>query len=168
MAYTIEQLGADCNAALKELGNNAEGREKMRGFISKACLDDDFVATHFGPNQEERKVIYEDPDFGFCILAHVYIGAKKSNPHDHGEQWAIYSQVEGETEMTDWKCVEKPANGNPGKVEKVKSYVMKRGDAYVYNEGFLHSPKREATTRLLRVEGKNLAGTKRDAYEVAA
>ncbi len=168
MAYTIEQLGADCNAAMKELGNNPAGRERMRGFISKACLDDDFVATHFGDNKVERQVIYEDPDFGFCILAHVYEGAKASNPHDHGDQWAIYSQVEGETEMTEWKCVEKPANGNPGKVEQDRKYVMKRGDAYVYNEGKLHSPRREDTTRLIRVEGKNLAGQKRDKYEVAA
>tara|TARA_R110000787_G_scaffold38793_34_gene97590 strand:+ start:2286 stop:2792 length:507 start_codon:yes stop_codon:yes gene_type:complete len=168
MSYTLEQLSADCHAAMVEDSGPA-GREKIRGFVSKACLDDEFIAKHLGPdNDEERKILYEDPDFGFCILAHVYKGPKASTPHDHGDYWAIYSQVEGETEMTQWKCVEKPADGKPGKVEKVKSYVMKRGDAYVYNEGDLHSPRREATTKLIRVEGRNLLGTKRDKYEVAA
>jgi hypothetical protein len=168
MSYTLEQLSADCHAAMEE-DNGPAGREKIRGFVSKACLDDDFIATHLGPdNSEERKILYEDPNFGFCVLAHVYHGPKASTPHDHGDFWAIYSQVEGETEMTQWKCVEKPADGNPGKVEKVRSYVMKRGDAHVYNEGDLHSPRREATTKLIRVEGRNLLGTKRDKYEVAA
>ena len=45
---------------------------------------------------------------------------------------------------------------------------MKRGDAYLYNEKTLHSPRREATTRLIRVEGKDLTGVKRDKYEIAA
>jgi hypothetical protein len=45
---------------------------------------------------------------------------------------------------------------------------LKRGDAHVYNEGDLHSPRREDTTRLIRVEGRNLLGIKRDKYEVAA
>ena len=117
MSYTLEQLSADCHAAMVE-DNAPAGRDKIRGFVSKACLDDDFIATYLGPdNEEDRKILYEDPDFGFCILAHVYKGPKASTPHDHGDYWAIYSQVEGETEMTQWKCIEKPADGNPGKVE---------------------------------------------------
>lgn len=168
MAYTLDQLAADCHAAMAEDSGPA-GREKIRQYVSKACLDDDFVATHFGPdNNTERKILYEDPDFGFCILAHVYHGAKGSTPHDHAGHWAIYSQAEGETEMTEWKCLEKPAGDKPGKVVKERSYVMKRGDAYLYDEKKLHSPRREDTTRLIRVEGKDLTGVKRDKYEVAA
>lgn len=168
MAYTLEQLAADCHAAMVEDSGPA-GREKIRQYVSKACLDDDFVAKHLGPdNTTDRKVIYEDPDFGFCILAHVYVGAKASTPHDHAGNWAIYSQAEGETEMTEWKCLERPSAGKPGKVVKERSYVMKRGDAYLYDEKTLHSPRREATTRLIRVEGRDLTNVKRDKYEVAA
>ena len=168
MAYTLEQLAADCHAAMEE-DSGVAGREKIRQYVSKACLDDDFVAKHLGPeNKTPRKILYEDPDYGFCILAHYYEGAKGSTPHDHAGHWAIYSQAEGETEMTEWKCVEPPAEGKAGKVVKDRSYVMKRGDAYLYNEKTLHSPRREATTRLLRVEGKDLTNVKRDKYEVAA
>ena len=66
--------------------------------------------------------------------------------------------------MTDWEKLEPPLDGQPGKVRKVKSYDLNRGDAYLYNEGDLHSPSRNSTTRLIRVEGINLAGIKRDAY----
>ena len=91
------------------------------------------------PNILTRKtqppqVIYEDKKHKFCILAHVYEGAKGSNPHDHGPSWAIYAQVEGVTTMTDWEKIKEPENGNPGEVRKLKDYDMHRGDAYLYNE----------------------------------
>ena len=114
MAYTLEQLSADCHAAMAE-DSGVAGREKIRQYVSKACLDDDFRATYLGPdNTTERQVLYEDPDYGFCILAHVYIGAKASQPHDHAGHWAIYSQADGETEMTEWKCIEAPSGDTPG------------------------------------------------------
>lgn len=166
MAYTLEQLSADCHAAMAA-DNGPAGREKVRDYISVACGDSAFVAEHFeNPGQEERQLLYEDPEFNFCILAHSYNGAKGSNPHDHGPSWAIYGQAVGETIMTDWECIQKPAGGNPGKVRRVKEYRLKPGDAYIYNEGDLHSPSRENDTRLIRVEGQNLIGVKRDKYEV--
>ena len=167
MSYTLEQLSADCHAAMAADPGD-KGREKVRDFIAKACADKDFVAKHFKPGQEERKVLYEDPKFKFCILAHTYNGAKGSTPHDHADSWAIYGQAVGETIMTDWECVEKPSGSNPGKVRKVRDYKLTPGIAHYYKPGALHSPRRENDTRLIRVEGKNLAGVKRDKYEVAA
>ena len=64
--------------------------------------------------------------------------------------------------------MQKPANGEPGKVEKVRTYKLTPGTAYVYNEGDLHSPRREGDTRLIRIEGTDLSGIKRDKFEVAA
>ena len=165
MSYTIEQLSADCRAAM-DVDPGPAGRAKVRDYVAKACKDDDFVATHLGPeNTTPRQVIYEDEKHGFCILAHVYEGAKGSNPHDHGPSWAIYSQADGVTTMTDWEKVKSPKDGEPGRVKKVREYDLSRGHAHLYNEGDLHSPSRTATTRLIRVEGQNLAGVKRDTYE---
>ena len=168
MTYTLEDLAKDCNQALKDDPGPA-GREKMARHLEKALKDPEFVAAQFPPeNETERQVIYEDPDFGFCILAHVYKGAKSSNPHDHADSWAIYGQAEGVTEMTDWRKV-KPASGDePGVVEAERVYDLKPGMAKFYDVGVLHSPRREDTTRLIRMEGKNLAGVKRDKYVVAA
>ena len=165
MSYTLEQLSADCRAAIDQERGPA-GREDVRKFIAKACADDEFVATHLGPdNLTARQVIYEDNKHKFCILAHVYEGAKSSNPHDHGPSWAIYGQAVGVTSMTDWEKVVEPSGDAPGEVKKVKDYDMTRGIAYLYNEGDLHSPSRTATTRLIRVEGQDLTGVKRDKYE---
>ena len=167
MGYSLEQLASDCHDAVKAQPGPA-GREEVRKCIERALVDEDFLAKHFAPdNTDERKILYEDPEFKFCILAHVYEGAKGSNPHDHGPSWAIYGQATGITEMTDWKCLEKPNDGEPGEVEAVRVYNLEPGMAKVYNEGDLHSPKREATTRLIRVEGQNLINVKRDRYVAA-
>ncbi len=40
--------------------------------------------------------------------------------------------------------------------------------AYLYNEGDLHSPSRAGSTRLIRIEGKNMEKVKRLKYEAAA
>ena len=90
MAYTLEKFVADCRAALMKDPGPA-GRELARQYTERACSDPDFVAKHLGPdNHDDRKILYEDPDLKFCILAHVYKGHKNSNPHDHGPSWAVY------------------------------------------------------------------------------
>ena len=141
----------------------------LRQYTAKASSDPDFVATYLGPDADsERKILYEDPELQFCILAHVYRGAKNSPPHDHGPSWAVYSQVAGVTEMTDWRMVQKPADGRPGKVEKVRTFKLTPGTAHLYNEGDLHSPRRDGETRLIRIEGTDLTKVKRDKFEIAA
>ena len=138
MAYTLNQFAADCRAALLKDAGRA-GREHVRQFTEKACADRDFVARHLGPDVDaERTILYQDPDLHFCILGHVYKGAKTSAPHDHGPSWAIYGQAAGETEMTDWRLVEKPTDGKPGKVAKVRTYKMTPGMAH-HGEGDLRS-----------------------------
>jgi hypothetical protein len=167
MAYTLDNLAADCNQALKDDPGPA-GREKMAQHLQTALKDKDFVAAQFPPdNDTERKPIYTDAEFDFCILAHVYQGAKASNPHDHAGSWAIYGQATGVTEMTEWRKVKEPSNGEPGLVEEGTIYNLDPGMARYYEIGQIHSPRREDTTRLVRIEGRNLAGVKRDKYEVA-
>tara|TARA_B100000686_G_scaffold276884_1_gene296120 strand:- start:160 stop:666 length:507 start_codon:yes stop_codon:yes gene_type:complete len=164
MGYTLEKLAGDCRFAM-DSDSGPPGREKVRAFVAKACSDDTFVNTHLGEdNKSARKILYEDDKHKFCILAHVYEGARSSNPHDHGESWAIYAQASGVTTMTDWQKIKSPQKGNPGHARKIRDYDLKRGDAFLYNEGDLHSPSRADTTRLIRVEGKNLAGISRDSY----
>jgi len=139
----------------------------VRALVEDALRDEAFIAAHLGDGVPDRKVIYEDPELGFCILAHVFQGAKESNPHDHGPSWAIYGQARGETEMSDWELVAPAGNGRPGKVRRVRTYTLKPGMAHIYNEGDLHSPRRAGSTRLLRIEGTNMDRVKRAAYEKA-
>jgi len=165
MTYTLEQLAADCHAAIAADPGPA-GREEVRKHLERALKDPAFVAAHLGPdNTTPRKALYEDPEFRFCIMAHVYEGAKEAPPHDHADTWAIYGQGKGVTEMTEWRKVTSPQGDTPGTVAVEKVYELKPGMAVVYNEGVLHSPRREGPTRLIRIEGRNLDGVKRDVYE---
>ena len=166
MSYTLEQFSAACRRILTD-DRGPEGRRKVCALVQDVLKDDVFIATHLGDDGPERKILYEDPELGFCILAHVYQGAKESQPHDHGPSWAIYGQARGETVMSDWALVEPPAGSAPGKVRHVRSYTLKPGMAHVYNEGDLHSPRREGPTRLLRLEGTNMDKVRRGAYEKA-
>ena len=166
MSYTLEQFAAACRRILTD-DRGPEGRRKVCALVQDVLKDDVFIASHLGDDGPERKILYEDPELGFCILAHVYQGAKESQPHDHGPSWAIYGQARGETVMSDWALVEPPAGSAPGRVRHVRSYTLKPGMAHVYNEGDLHSPRREGPTRLLRLEGTNMDKVRRVAYEKA-
>jgi hypothetical protein len=164
MGHTLEQFAAACHSFLKAEPGPA-GRQKVCDLLQEVLKDEDFVATHLGDEVPERKILYEDPELGFCILAHVNHGAKNSQPHDHGPTWAIYGQARGVTEMTDWTLVEPASADKPGKVRSQRVYTLTPGTAYVYNEGDLHSPRRTASTRLIRIEGKNVEKITRFPYE---
>lgn len=155
MAYTLDQFAADCRNAL-ESDTGPGGREAVRDCLRRALTDKDFLATHLGPDAtREREILYEDPELEFCICAHVYEGPKQGSPHDHGPTWAIYGQAAGETDMTDWRIVAPATEGQPAKVEKVRSYRMKPGDAHIYEVGDVHAPYRDGPTKLIRIEGQN-------------
>jgi hypothetical protein len=169
MPYALTQLAADIRETLKTKPDRA-GKEAIGQFVSKALLDSAFIATHLkdrAPGAHPREVLYEDPELGFCICGHVYDGPANGAPHDHGSSWAIYGQATGITEMTDWKIVRKGDGDQPSLVEPVTTYAMKPGDAHLYDVGDVHSPKREAPVKLIRIEGKNLDHVKRSNIKAA-
>ena len=166
MAYTLEQFASTCRTIL-EADPGPEGRKKVCAVVQDVLKDKAFVAKHLGDDVPERKILYEDPTLGFCILAHVNRGAKESNPHDHGTTWAIYGQAEGSTVMSDWDVLSRPTADKPGTVRLKGTYPLEPGMAHVYNEGDVHSPRRDGPTRLIRIEGQNTDRIKRYPYEKA-
>jgi hypothetical protein len=164
MSFTLDSFASECHRILKADPTPA-GREKVRELVQDILKDEKFLATYLNDNTPDRQVIYEDPELGFCICAHVNRDAREANPHDHGSSWAIYGQAFGETEMSDWEVIEPANEGNPGKVRRARVYALKPGMAHIYNEGDVHSPKRVTTTGLIRIEGKNTQKMKRLAYK---
>ena len=72
MGYTLEQLSADIRETLKA-DSGASGKQLVCKLVSKALLDQEFVARHLTAEQcRPRKVLYEDPELGFCVCGHVY------------------------------------------------------------------------------------------------
>jgi len=162
--HTLEQFAAACHDILKA-ENNPAGRTKVCALLQEHLKDKQFVATYITDKTPERQVLYEDPELGFCILAHQYHGAKTSAPHDHGPYWAIYGQAAGETEMNDYALVEAASPDKTGKARVTRTYKLTPGVAHVYNEGDLHSPKRVDSTQLIRIEGRNMEKVKRYKFE---
>jgi len=121
MAYTLEQLSADIRHALKTDAGPA-GKQAVCALVSKVSLDKEFVAQHLTADQwRPRKVLYKDPELGFCICGHVYETPAHETPHDHGSSWAIYGLAVGDTEMTDWRIVQPGDEANPTMVEPERS-----------------------------------------------
>ena len=71
MGYTLEQFSAECHRILKA-DPGPEGRQKVCALVRDMCKDEAFVAANLGDDVPDRKVLYEDPELGFCILGHVH------------------------------------------------------------------------------------------------
>jgi hypothetical protein len=169
MPYTLTQLAADIREALAH-GADRSAKEAVCTHVSRALRDETFLATHLkdrAPGADPREVLYEDPDLGFCICGHVYSGPANGAPHDHGSSWAIYGQAAGATEMTDWRIVKQGSGAEPTLVEPARTYPMHPGDAHLYDVGDVHSPKRKAPVKLIRIEGENLDRVKRSSIKAA-
>jgi predicted metal-dependent enzyme (double-stranded beta helix superfamily) len=164
MTPTLEQFAAECRTILQS-EPGPSGRRKICMRLETLLRDPEFVSANVNQATPERQVLYEDPQLGFCILAHHYKGAKDSPPHDHGPSWAIYGQAKGETEMTDYALVAAASDEKAGKARPLRTYKLTPGSAYLYNEGDLHSPRRKGPTQLIRLEGMNMDRVKRLKFE---
>jgi hypothetical protein len=169
MAYTLTELAADIRETLKADGGRAS-KERICSYVSRSLTDKAFIARHLTdrtPGAHPREVLYEDPELGFCICGHVYGGPANGSPHDHGSSWAIYGQATGVTEMTDWRVVKQGSSAEPTLVEPARTYLMRPGDAHLYDVGDVHSPRREAPVKLIRIEGQNLDRVQRSNIKAA-
>ena len=167
MPQTLDSFAALVHNILHK-ENSPAARENVALLLRDALKDRVFIGSLFNETSPERKVLYEDPQLGFCILAHRYTDARSSPPHDHGPSWAIYGQADGQTVMSDWMLVEAASPDKPGKVRKLRQYMLTPGLARVYNEGKLHAVSRAGPTRLIRIEGVKLDRVARQRYEAVA
>lgn len=165
MPITVSDLATQCQSLLSA-DSGPKGRAKVAALLSEVLADPTNVDALIPPETGERDMLYEDPEMGFCILAHQYKTPKESLPHDHGPSWAIYAQARGETEMTDFEWAIPDTEKLPGKVRATRTYKLSPGDAHVYNEGDLHVPIRTGPTSLVRIEGQDMSKIKRRRYEV--
>ena len=134
----LSDLAASCSALLTE-SPRGRGPKTGGGIIVGAAVRPGEHRLLVPPSTGERDLLFQDPELGFCILAHVYDSPKTSSPHDHGPSWAIYAQARGETEMTDFELLSEASDSVPGTVRATRTYRLQPGDAHVYNEGDLHA-----------------------------
>jgi hypothetical protein len=166
MTRILSYLAIKCTAILCK-DDGPEGRDQVANLLSKILVDPANIEALIPQGTGERTMLYQNPDLGFCILAHNFEGPKTTPPHDHGPSWAIYAQATGETEMNDYEILLPATVETPGKVVLSRTYRLCPGDVHVYNEGSLHAPSRTGPTSLVRVEGIDMSKVKRLRYEVA-
>lgn len=165
MAITLDTFSNSVRGFLLE-DPGVNGREKVRDLLQQVLVDKAFTDQYVRDDQPQRTVLYEDPDLGFAILAHVYHAAKQTQPHDHGVSWAIYGQVAGESLIQDWEIVEQATDEVPGKVRQKGARPLTPGLAIIYNEGDIHSPGRQGPAKLIRIEGKHVQEKKRFSWDI--
>jgi predicted metal-dependent enzyme (double-stranded beta helix superfamily) len=154
MAYELDQFISDCRAILQR-DPGPQGREDVRQRLEKLLANKDFVAKTCGEEMPTGlKVLYEDKDLGFQVLAHINDKARKSPPHDHGASWAIYGQATKHTDMIEWARVS--GDDKHAELKEVKRYRLNPGEAGIYQDGAIHSIDYPDHARFIRVTGTNL------------
>jgi len=156
MTYALEQFIADCRTSLARDPGPA-GREEVRSNLERLLSDPDFIAAYCGDDQPRGlKVLYEDKELGFQVLAHINDKARVSPPHDHGASWAIYGQATKYTEMTEWEREDDGSDPAHAKLKPARKYRLTPGKAGIYQDGTIHSIDYPDYARFVRVTGTNL------------
>jgi hypothetical protein len=165
MAYALDQFITDCRTILQR-DPGPQGREDVRQRLEKLLANKDFVATTCGDDAPPGlKVLYEDKDLGFQVLAHINDKARKSPPHDHGASWAIYGQATRHTDMIEWARVS--GDDQRAELKEVKRYRLNPGEAGIYQDGAIHSIDYPDHARFIRVTGTNLDKIDRVRFDLA-
>jgi len=139
MSYDLDQFVSDCRTVLRR-DAGPSGREEVRVRLERLLADQNFIRQHCGDDAPlGLKLLYEDKDLGFQILAHINDKARVSPPHDHGASWAIYGQATQYTEMTEWERIDDGREDTPAKLRPTKKYRLTPGRAGIYQDGTIHS-----------------------------
>jgi predicted metal-dependent enzyme (double-stranded beta helix superfamily) len=166
MSYDLDQFIADCRSALANDPGPA-GREQVRQRLERLISNRDFVESYCGEAAPAGlKILYEDKDLGFQVLAHINDAARVSPPHDHGASWAIYGQAVKHTDMTEWKRTDDGADGARAELKPVKKYRLSPGQAGIYQDGAIHSIDYPQGARFVRVTGVDLEKIPRVAFDL--
>jgi len=156
MSYGLDQFIADCRSILSR-DPGPQGREAVRKDLERLLAEADFVRRYCGEDVPRGlRVLYEDPELGFQILAHINDKARVSPPHDHGESWAIYGQATEHTDMIEWEREDDGADSTRAKLKPVKKYRLLPGQAGIFQDGMIHSIDYPDRARFVRVTGTNL------------
>jgi hypothetical protein len=168
MSYDLDQFVADCRATLARDPGPA-GREEVRVRLERLLSNRDFVEQHCGADVPRGlKVLYEDPELGFQVLAHINDKARVSPPHDHGASWAIYGQATHYTDMIEWQREDDGSSPDKAKLKPVKKYRLLPGHAGIYQDGTIHSIDYPDSSRFIRVTGTNLDNIQRVRFDLAS
>lgn len=166
MAYTLEEFIDDCRATLKRDAGPA-GRETVRGLLERLLRDREFVACYCGDALPAGlRVLHDDAELGFQVLAHINDKARTGQPHDHGRSWAIYGQAAGYTDMVEYERIDNGTDPTRAQLRVKRRYRLHPGEAGIFQDGAIHSIDYPDKARFVRVTGTDLDRIPRVMFDI--
>jgi len=165
MSYTLDEFCRDCRVALA-FDKGPGGREQVRQLLERLLVEEEFLAEHVIEAPPGRHTLYEDPELGFVVLAHINPKSGKSPPHDHGASWAVYGQVTQYTEMTEWRRTDVGTGPGPASIEVARRYRLEPGHAGTYDIRAIHAIDYPDGARFVRVTGTDLERVPRLKFDL--
>lgn len=167
MDYSLIDLCRDTRSILKT-GSDRATIDKVRACMERLVLDPQFTARYFPEQQAPGlKRIFVDPALGFELMTYYFDKARVSQPHDHGDSWAIYAQVREYTDMTEWERTDDGTDPDQAVLKVRRQYRLNPGQAGIYFGRELHSTATPPGTRYLRITGTDLERIERLRIDAA-
>src|SRR5438445_13523762 len=167
MDYSLDAFCQDCRAALTS-DTGPGGREVVRRNLERLLAEPAFLDRHVLSAPAGRHTLYEDPELGFVVLAHINAKGHKSPPHDHGASWAVYGQATQYTDMTEWRRTDGKSDPGPACIEVARRYRLEPGHAGPYDVRATHNIEVPDGARFVRVTGTDLESILRLKFDLAA
>jgi hypothetical protein len=164
MENAFDRFTADLTAILKTKGVSGIGEiaEKLRPVLR----DPAFAARAFPDETKRKRTLFHDPETDVYVYAHIHEGPKRGKPHSHGASWAVYGNIEGVTNMTEWRRVN-PANEEGAVLEAIEQYPLGPGGSRAYPPYAIHSTEHPGKALVIRITGTDLATIPRYSFDPA-
>jgi predicted metal-dependent enzyme (double-stranded beta helix superfamily) len=169
MTYELSDFCRDCRDALADAADpQANTLERVQAHLQRLIANEGFSEQTCGVDAPPGlHVLYADGPMGFQVLAHVNQKPRISPPHNHGNSWAVYGQVRGHTDMTEYRRVDDGSDAARAELEVIRKYRLEPGDVGIYVRGVIHSIDYPAGSRFIRITGTNLDRIQRQAFDLA-
>jgi hypothetical protein len=97
----FDRFTAELVATLKARG--VSGLSDIAEMLRPLLRDPALAAFAFPDESVRKRVLFHDEETDVYVLAHIHEAGKRGRPHSHGASWAVYGNVTGVTEMTEWR-----------------------------------------------------------------
>ena len=163
MAYEFAQFTDDLTAILKTRG--VGGLPDIAAKLKRLLAEPGFAALAFPDETMRKRVLFHDPETDVYVQAHLQPAGKRGKPHSHGASWAVYGNVRGYTDMTEWRRLN-PESEDHAVLEPVSRYRLGPCDSRAYPPHLIHSTEHPDKAWVIRITGTNLDAIPRYSFDV--
>lgn len=164
MSQRFDRFTRELVAILKARGTSGLG--DIAEALKPLLRDSEFAGFAFADPTIRKRVLFHDEDTDVYVLAHIHEAGKRGRPHSHGASWAIYGNVMGVTEMTEWRRTN-PVEESEAVLEASSHYRLAPGDAHAYPPHVIHSTAHPEHACVIRITGTDLDHIPRYGFDPA-